>query len=73
MAYTTKGLLVVGFLLSSLAALATVFGSVTGIIHDPHHRPVQGATVSLKAKSSDWSAVATSNANGQYRFIAVPA
>jgi hypothetical protein len=31
------------------------FGSVRGIIHDPQHRPIQGAMVMLKSRSSDWA------------------
>lgn len=53
-------------------ALATIFGSVRGIIHDPQHRPVQGATVMLKAKSSDWAENASTDANGEFVFNAVP-
>ena len=46
MTYTAKrALLLVGLLLSSLTASATIFGTVTGLIHDPQHRPVQGAQV----------------------------
>jgi hypothetical protein len=54
------------------AAFASVFGSVRGIIHDPQHRPVQNAMVMLKAKTSDWSAAANSDANGNFVFNAVP-
>jgi len=54
------------------AALATIFGSVRGIIHDPQHRPVQGAMVMLKAKSSDWSKTANTNSNGEFQFSTVP-
>lgn len=53
-------------------ALATIFGSVRGIIHDPQHRPVQGAMVMLKAKSSDWAKSANTDANGEFVFNAVP-
>jgi carboxypeptidase family protein/TonB-dependent receptor-like protein len=53
-------------------AYASVFGSVRGIIHDPQHRPVQGAMVMVKAKSSDWSATTNSDANGTFTFSAVP-
>ena len=46
-------------LLAVLAAgsygFATIFGSARGIVHDPQHRPIEGATVVLKAKTSDWS------------------
>ena len=40
-----------GILLSTCVAMATIFGSVQGIVHDPQHRPVQNATVTLKAAS----------------------
>ncbi len=35
------------FLLLATAALATVFGTVRGIVHDPQHRPVQGIEIVL--------------------------
>jgi len=53
-------------------AFASIFGSVRGIIHDPEHRPVQGAMVMLRAKSSDWAKSATSDASGQFEFQNVP-
>jgi hypothetical protein len=58
--------------LISNTALATIFGSVRGVVHDPQHRPVQGATVILKAKSSDWSKSGSSGDNGEFLFNAVP-
>ena len=56
----------------ALTAFASVVGSVRGVIHDPQHRPVQNAMVMLKAKSSDWSTTANSDANGEFIFNAVP-
>jgi hypothetical protein len=53
-------------------ALATIFGSVRGIIHDPQHRPVEGATVMLESKSSEWAKNASTDANGEFAFSAVP-
>ena len=58
-------------LLNSLAAYATIFGSVRGIIHDPQHRPVENAMVMIRAKSSDWSATVNSNADGEFEFKSV--
>src|SRR6201997_470547 len=53
-------------------AFAAVFGAMRGIIHDPQHRPVQGAMVMVKAKSSDWSATTNSDTAGNFTFNAVP-
>jgi hypothetical protein len=61
----------VATLLSAIAQ-ATVFGSVRGIVHDPQHRPVQGAAVTFKATHSDFSLTATTNENGEFLFQAVP-
>ena len=58
--------------LMSPLALATIFGAVRGIIHDPQHRPVQGATVTLKSKSSEWTKNANTDANGEFTFNALP-
>ena len=45
---------------------------VRGIVHDPQHRPVQGAMVMLKAKSSDWGKSVNTDANGEFQFNGVP-
>src|ERR1700681_1013177 len=54
------------------AALATIFGAARGVVHDPQHRPIQSATVTLVAKSSDWSKTTSTDANGEFSFNAVP-
>jgi outer membrane cobalamin receptor len=61
-----------GLLWLAAIASATIFGSVRGIVHDPQHRPVQGAMVMLRAKSSEWALNTTTNANGEFQFNAVP-
>jgi len=53
-------------------ALATIFGTVRGIVHDPQHRPVADATVSLKAKSSEYTQTLQTDAEGGFHFDAVP-
>jgi Carboxypeptidase regulatory-like domain len=63
--------LAVIFLLDSVA-FATIFGSVRGIVHDPQHRPIQGARVTLKAQGSDWTQSQDSNDNGEFVFTSVP-
>jgi len=70
MAY--KRTLMLGLLLSSLSAFGTIFGTVSGLIHDPQHRPVQGAQVTLRAASSAWTKSAISTDSGEFHFDAVP-
>jgi hypothetical protein len=59
-------------LIFSIPAFADIFGAVHGIVHDPQHRPVQGAMVMLRSTSSDWSKTANTDANGEFQFNAVP-
>jgi TonB dependent receptor/Carboxypeptidase regulatory-like domain/TonB-dependent Receptor Plug Domain len=59
-------------LLAACPVFANVFGSIRGLVHDPQHRPVQGAMVMLKSLSSDWSQTTNTDANGQFLFTAVP-
>lgn len=61
------------FVLCLAASLsATIFSSVDGLIHDPEHRPVQGAEVRLSANDSSFTQTITSDASGQFRFDHVP-
>jgi outer membrane cobalamin receptor len=64
--------LLISILTTAVAASATIFGSVRGVVHDPQHRPIQGAMVMLKSKSSDWAKSANTDANGEFAFNAVP-
>jgi len=54
------------------AGFATVFGTVRGIVHDPQHRPVSGADVVLKSKTSDYVQSTKTDVEGQFHFDAVP-
>jgi outer membrane receptor protein involved in Fe transport len=47
---------------------ASIFGSITGLIHDPEHRPVQSAKVTIWSNSTKWTATTTSDEAGQFRF-----
>ena len=60
------------FLVFGSVLHATIFGRVQGIVHDPQHRPVPGASVKLQALTSDWSQTAQANDNGEFSFTAVP-
>jgi hypothetical protein len=41
-------------------------------VHDPQHRPVQGAHVTLKAQTSDWTQSQNCSDNGEFEFRSVP-
>ena len=58
--------------LVTTSAPATIFGAARGVVHDPQHRPIQAASVTLKSLTSDWSMVVSTNANGEFSFQAVP-
>ncbi len=63
---------VAAVLLVPSITLATIFGSVRGVVHDPQHRPIQGAKVTLKAQNSDWTQSQDSDGNGGFEFSSVP-
>ena len=58
--------------IGSAPAQAEIFGTVHGIVHDPQHRPIQDATVDLKAQRSDWVQHQKTNGDGEFDFSAVP-
>jgi TonB dependent receptor/Carboxypeptidase regulatory-like domain/TonB-dependent Receptor Plug Domain len=60
------------FLLCAPHARATVFGSLRGIVHDPQHRPVAGAEITLEAAHSDYKLSVVSNQSGEFTLPAVP-
>src|ERR1700758_2255837 len=59
-------------LLPASIAGATIFGKVGGVIHDPQHRPIGGARVTIKAAHSDFSETQQTNQDGEFHFAAVP-
>jgi outer membrane receptor protein involved in Fe transport len=58
--------------LCAMAAYASIFGNVRGIVHDPSHRPIQGAQVVVRSLSEDWTKTAASGAEGEFQLPAVP-
>jgi outer membrane cobalamin receptor len=65
-------LFVAACLFSGLSLHATIFGKIQGIVHDPQHRPIAGASVKLQAITSDWSQTTQTDDNGDFSFTAVP-
>ncbi len=57
---------------ASLPASATVFATVHGIVHDPQHRPIAGATVTLQAADSDFELHAATNSEGEFELPEAP-
>lgn len=51
---------------------ATIYGRITGIVHDPQHRPVQNASVVLKSTTSDYTKDTQTNDDGEFTFQAIP-
>jgi hypothetical protein len=58
--------------IAAVMAFASIFGSVRGVVHDPQHRPIKGAHVTLKARNSDWTRSSDSSDNGEFNFTSVP-
>ena len=59
-------------LAASLPTSATVFATVHGVVHDPQHRPIAGAMVTLQAADSDFALHATTNADGEFELPEAP-
>ncbi len=57
---------------ATLPALATVFATVHGVVHDPQHRPVAGAQVTLQAADSAFTVNATTNSSGEFDLPQAP-
>jgi hypothetical protein len=53
-------------------AQGAVLTAVRGVVHDPHHRPIADATVTLHAADSDFVENVKTNTNGEFSFSAVP-
>ena len=51
---------------------ASVFGTVRGVVHDPQHRPIPGVSISLNAKTSDWTRSTVTDSEGLFLIAAVP-
>jgi outer membrane receptor for ferrienterochelin and colicin len=56
----------------AVPAFATIFSTVKGVVHDPQHRPVAGAAVTVKARQADWTHTTTTDADGAFQIAAVP-
>lgn len=67
------GLILLSWCVLSVPLLATVFSTVRGIVHDPSHRPVPDAQVTVKAKNSDYTRTLATKEDGRFEFASMPA
>jgi outer membrane cobalamin receptor len=59
------------FGLAATVAAAAV-GTVRGVVDDPQHRPVPGATVVIASRHADWQRSLVTDAQGEFIFKEVP-
>jgi len=64
--------LLVAFALVVSTLSAAVVGSVRGVVHDPDHRPVAGAAVTVKSSASDFSQSLMTTVDGSFEATALP-
>ncbi|QNI36034.1 TonB-dependent receptor [Edaphobacter albus] len=60
------------WLFQSQAAHATIFGQIQGIVHDPQHRPVSGAKITIHAVHSDFAVSGQTDQEGSFHLTAIP-
>lgn len=72
MRHRLRGLCVVLPLLITTAARPTIFGDIRGIVHDPQHRPILGAHVFIRSRTSSWAKRLQSDPNGEFELQNVP-
>jgi outer membrane receptor for ferrienterochelin and colicin len=53
-------------------ARASSFGDIRGVVFDPQHHVVAGASINVHARASEFSQTAQSNLNGEFLFRAIP-
>jgi len=59
-------------LATSLPAFATVFATVRGVVHDPQHRPIANARVTLQAADSAFALNAATDSDGAFELPQAP-
>lgn len=59
-------------LVASIPARATVFANLRGVVHDPEHRPIATAHITLQASDSAFLLTATTNTQGEFELQQTP-
>lgn len=57
---------------AAIPARATVFATLRGVVHDPGHRPISGASVTLQSANSDFVLHAVTHSNGEFEIDKAP-
>jgi outer membrane receptor protein involved in Fe transport len=65
-------LLGIFLVLAAGESLASVFGTIKAIVHDPQHRPVQGAQVEVQSRTSAFKATGATNSDGIATLQSIP-
>ena len=65
---------VIAFLLfaSSLPVYGNIFATARGVVHDPQHRPVANAKITLQAADSTFTLNATTDSEGAFELPQIP-
>jgi outer membrane receptor protein involved in Fe transport len=58
--------------LFSAALLPAATGTLKGVVHDPQHRPVPGAQVSIRGRDSTETRTVQADANGEFQVDGLP-
>jgi outer membrane cobalamin receptor len=53
-------------------APAAELTAIRGVVHDPQHRPIGGATITLRAAASDFVVSGNTDSSGEFKLSAVP-
>ncbi len=61
-----------GMKICSSTAYATVFGELQGIVHDPQHRPIANAQITINAAYSQFTQTTHTNQDGYFSFLTLP-
>ncbi len=60
------------FVAAAVPARATVFSTLRGIVHDPQHRPIAGASVTLRSLNSAFVLNSNSGPQGDFTLVNIP-
>ena len=67
-----RSLIAAVLLAASIPAQANVFATVHGVVHDPQHRPIAGANVTLQAADSEFKLTAVTGPDGEFALPQAP-